>query len=87
MSVSFTPDEFVQQLRDGEVEAVHGLVVPCGWSWCEDNPHALQQYNVFAAQLKSIAPDCFYVYKPSEIHCTIATLSRFVFRPSHACVR
>lgn len=78
--MAFTPDEFVQQLRDGEPQDVQGLVVPCSWSWCEDNPHAMRQYNGFAERLKRIAPDCFYVYKPAEIHCTIATLSRCVSR-------
>jgi hypothetical protein len=72
----FIVDELMGQLKEGHTADVHGLVVPCAWRWADNNPEAAKSYEALASSMVAVGRGSFYVYKPSELHCTLATLSR-----------
>lgn len=55
---------------------------PYGWTWCHEGP-VLRAYTSLAEEIHALEADtefanrCCYVYAPSELHCTVATLSSF----------
>lgn len=55
---------------------------PYGWTWCHDGS-ILRAYTHLAEEIHALesevdfADRCCYVYAPSELHCTVATLSSF----------
>jgi len=76
-------DVYAETLALEKDMSVHGLVIPCGWSWACTCPSITSIYNALRLSVlsleESVHPNdkSLYVYAPSELHCTVATLSSF----------
>eukprot|EP01041_Mallomonas_annulata_P009704 gene9704-20177_t len=72
-------DAFVDGLISGQHQDVRGLVIVCGWSWSKPGSQAWDAYNAIYEAIRQldVLQQYFYLYKPSELHCTVATLSSF----------
>jgi hypothetical protein len=65
----------VARLASGDpCDEVCGLLLICNWPASEE---LQQRYTRLRQQLASTLPSCAYLYPPSTLHCTVATLRPF----------